>query len=83
MSRLRKRVHGLLRCSLPILGWLALTDLTADYRWVTGTVEEFTVYANTSKGTAVRVIEDFHRLRVILAQMVPHIVPKNSVPLRV
>ena len=83
MSRLRKRVHGLLRCSLPILGWLALTDLTADDRWVTGTVEEFTVYANTSKGTAARVIEDFRRLKVILAQMVPHIVPKNSVPLRV
>ena len=83
MRNFWKQLRGLLRYPLPVLGWLALTDLPANDRWITGTVEEYTAYANTSKGMVKRVIEDFRELKAILAQMIPRMATNEPVPLRV
>ena len=83
MRRLRKRVHGLLRCALVILGWLAVTDLSAKSRWVTGSVEEFTVYANTSKWVASEVVADLRQLKALFRRVYPKLVLRNLPPLRV
>ena len=66
-----------------ILGWLAVTDLPAKNRWVTGSVEVFTVYANTSKGVASRVVTDLREVREIFSKISPVLMPKYRVPLRV
>ena len=83
MTRLRRRVHGLLRCLLVILGWLVVTDLPAKNRWVTGSVEEFTVYANTPKWEASQVIADLRQLKALLGRVYPTLVLRNLPPLRV
>ena len=83
MRRLRKRVHGLLRCLLVVLGWLTIADLPAKEKWFTGSVEEFTVYANTSKGVASRVVENLLEVREIFSKVSSDLMPKYRVPLRV
>ena len=83
MRRLRKRAHGLLRCSLVILGWLVVTDLPAKNRWVSGSVEEFTVYANTSKWVASEVVADLRQLKALFRRVYPNLVLRNLPPLRV
>ena len=83
MTRLRRRVHGLLRCALVILGWLAVTDLPAKEKWFTGSVEEFTVYANTSKWVVSEIVADLRQLKALFRRVYPNLVLRNLPPLRV
>lgn len=83
MRMLSNQVQGFLRCSLMILGWLAVTDLTAKEKWFTGSLEEFTVYSNASKGVTSRVVVNLLEVREIFSVVSPVLMPKYRVPLRV
>ena len=72
-----------LRFSLTIAALLAVSNLSAKARWVIGTVENFTVYSNTSERQTLRVINDLREVKAIVAQTFPLLILRNSNPIRV
>ncbi len=67
-----------------VLSTSALTqDAWAENRWLLGSVDNFEVYSNSSKGETSRIITELREVKAIVTRMFPDLVSKKTLPLRV